>query len=106
MKDRRTVSVLGLLLVGTIMVFALAGCGGGEEATKESEQITIGITQIVEHPALDAARQGFIDALAEAGYKEGENIVYDVANAQNDKSNATSIAQKFANDKVDMIFSI
>jgi len=105
MKDRRT-GFLGLLLVGAIMVFALSGCGGGEEAATESEQVTIGITQIVEHPALDAARQGFIDALVEGGYKEGENVVYDVANAQNDKSNALTIAQKFTNDKVDMIFAI
>lgn len=105
MKDRRTVSVLCLLLLGAVLMFLVAGCGGGEEA-KESEKLTIGITQIVEHPALDSAREGFIDALAAGGYKDGEKVVFDITNAQNDKSNALTIAQKFANDKVDMIFAI
>jgi len=104
-KDRRTVSIVGIVLVLAVAMFAVVGCGGGE-ATGDSEQITIGITQIVEHPALDSARQGFIDAMADAGYVEGENVVYDIANAQNDKSNALTIAQKFANDKVDLIFAI
>lgn len=105
MKDRRTVSVVGIVLVLAVAMFAVAGCGGGESA-KESDQVTIGITQIVEHPALDSARQGFIDAMTDAGYVEGEDVVYDIANAQNDKSNALTIAQKFANDKVDLIFAI
>lgn len=105
MKDRRTViSILGVILVLAVSMTA-AGCGG-EEAGKDSEQVTVGITQIVEHPALDAARKGFIDAMKDAGYVEGKNIVYDVANAQNDKSNALTIAQKFANDNVDMIYAI
>ena len=104
MKDRRTVGILGMLLVVAMVMAGVVGCGGGEGA--DSEKVTIGITQIVEHPALDAARQGFIDAMTEAGYIEGENVVYDFNNAQNDKSNALTIAQKFANDKVDLIFAI
>ena len=104
MKDRRTVSIVGVVLVLAVAMFALVGCGGG--AAENDEQVTIGITQIVEHPALDSARQGFIDAMTEAGYIEGENIVYDIANAQNDKNNALTIAQKFANNKVDLIFAI
>jgi putative ABC transport system substrate-binding protein len=105
MKDRRTVRKLGLFLILALVLTAVVGCGGGE-ATEEGGPITIGITQIVEHPALDSARQGFIDAMTEAGYVEGEDIIFDVANAQNDKSNALTIAQKFANDKVDIIFAI
>ncbi|HHX94666.1 MAG TPA: ABC transporter substrate-binding protein [Clostridia bacterium] len=104
MKDRRTVGILGMLLVVAMVMAGVVGCGGGEGA--DSEQVTIGITQIVEHPALDAARQGFIDAMTEGGYVEGENVIYDFNNAQNDKSNALTIAQKFANDKVDLIFAI
>ncbi|MFS8525174.1 MAG: ABC transporter substrate binding protein, partial [Limnochordales bacterium] len=37
--------------------------------------LRVGVTQIVEHPALDAARQGFIDRLAELGYEEGTDVV-------------------------------
>lgn len=105
MKDRRTVRKLGLFLILALVLTAVVGCGGGE-ASGDGDQVTIGITQIVEHPALDSARQGFIDAMTDAGYVEGEDIIFDVANAQNDKSNALTIAQKFANDKVNIIFAI
>ncbi|MCK5766994.1 MAG: ABC transporter substrate-binding protein, partial [Candidatus Atribacteria bacterium] len=68
--------------------------------------LLIGVTQIVEHPALDAARDGFIEALEEAGFKEGVDVVYDLQSAQGDFNNAISIAQKFKDDKVDLIVAI
>ena len=77
--------------------------GGGPEAGKTYK---IGITQIVSHPALDATAQGFIAAMAEAGYVQGENVTYDMQNAQGDMANATTIAQKFVGDGVDLILSI
>lgn len=40
-----------------------------------ADQVKLAITQIVEHPALDACRKGVIDALAEAGWTEGQNLV-------------------------------
>ena len=42
----------------------------------ERDKPLIGIIQIVDHVALDAARQGFVDALAENGYKDGESVYY------------------------------
>lgn len=68
--------------------------------------LKIGIIQIVEHPALDAARQGFIDLLAEHGYVEGENISYQIQIAQGDMATANTIAQKFKNEKLDLILAI
>lgn len=68
--------------------------------------IQVGITQIVEHPALDAARQGFIDRLAELGYAEGTDVVYDIQSAQGDPGTALTIAQKFAADRVDLVLAI
>ena len=107
MKNSSTVRVLGLLCIAAVLTLAAVGCGGAQdEGSSGEEQVSIGITQIVEHPALDAARDGFVEALAEGGYVEGENVVYDVANAQNDKSNALTIAQKFVNDQVDLILAI
>ncbi len=70
------------------------------------EMIKIGITQIVDHPALNAVRDGFIDAMAEYGYIEGKNISYDRQNAQGDITVAKTIAQKFISEKVDLILSI
>lgn len=89
-----------LLLVLTLMIV------GGVSSLAGAQPLVIGITQIVEHPALDAARDGFIAALEEAGYKEGEDVVYDLQNAQGDFTNAISIAQKFKDDKVDLIVAI
>lgn len=89
--------------------------GGGEtsapatssnESGEEKKHVTIGITQIVEHPSLDAARVGFIAALQDAGYKEGENLKIDYQNAQNDMNTNVTIAQKFAADKVDLVLAI
>jgi putative ABC transport system substrate-binding protein len=86
--------VVILMVVGTVFSVAAA------------KPLVIGITQIVEHPALDAARDGFKEALEEAGFKEGIDVVYDLQNAQGDFTNAISIAQKFNDDKVDLIVAI
>ena len=76
-----------------------------EGSQKESqEDYTIGVMQIVEHPALDAAREGFIEALDEAGFKG--NVVFDNKNAQGDMPTAQIIAQSFVDNKVDMIYAI
>ncbi|HZK40380.1 MAG TPA: ABC transporter substrate-binding protein [Atribacterota bacterium] len=94
----KTMSIL--LLVIALMII------GGVSSLAEAKPLVIGVTQIVEHPALDAARDGFIAALEEAGFKEGVDVVYDLQNAQGDFNNAISIAQKFKDDKVDIIFAI
>ncbi len=62
----------------------------------------IGVTVIVSHPALEADQKGFEKALKEAGV-EAE---YDYQNAQGEMSNAQAIAQKFADDKVDLVHAI
>lgn len=71
-----------------------------------AEQLKIGISQIVEHPALDNCRDGFVDGMEKAGYNTGEDVVYDFQNAQGEFSNAISIAQKFKDDQVDIIVAI
>jgi putative ABC transport system substrate-binding protein len=78
----------------------------GAAAAPADKVYKIGITQIVSHPALDATVQGFIDALTQAGYVEGKNVTYDRQNAEGDMANATTIAQKFAGDKDDLILSV
>ncbi|HBX24651.1 MAG TPA: ABC transporter substrate-binding protein [Desulfotomaculum sp.] len=104
-----------LLMMVLVFVIAitLAGCGGGGEKAEqppadqqESKQVQLGIIQIVEHPALDASRQGFLDVMAENGYKDGENLVVDYQSAQGDQSILQSIANKFAEDKKDLILAI
>ena len=77
-----------------------------ESAEAEEKNYKIGIIQYVEHPALDAAREGFVQALADNGFVDGQNITLDVQNAQADQSNLKTISQRFVNNKEDLILAI
>ncbi|WP_027396572.1 ABC transporter substrate-binding protein [Anaerovibrio lipolyticus] len=82
----------------------LGGCGSNNQAS--SGQKTVGIVQLVEHDALDAANKGFRDALKERGYEEGKNLKIDNQNAQADQSNLQNIGQRFVSNHVDLIYAI
>jgi len=71
-----------------------------------AQEVKVGVTSIVEHPALDAARDGVKQALEEAGYKDGENYQFIFQSAQNRQPTAVQIAQKYVGDKVDVIVAI
>jgi len=103
------------ILIGACLVLALAvampllsGCG-------EEVDFRIGLTQFATHPAADAGRLGFIDALADKGFVEiggtcpteytRRTVVFDYQNPEGDPTVEQTIAQKFVNDKVDLIFS-
>lgn len=73
---------------------------------EEPKKLTIGISQFVEHPALDAAREGFIAQMAKNGFEVDKQVVFDHKSAQASMDTAISIAQKFEADKVDMILAI
>ena len=70
------------------------------------KKIEIGITQLVQHPALDSAREGFVEGLKENGYEEGKNIDIDYQNAQGDAATSQTIAQKFVSEDKDLILAI
>lgn len=93
-----------LLLTLSLGASLLAGCGGSKSG--DAKVLQIGLTQIVEHPALDATRQGIIDGLKAGGFEEGKQIKIDFQSAQGEPTNAQQIAQKFATDKKDLIIAI
>lgn len=70
------------------------------------ETKTVAITQIVEHPALDAVHQGVKDELAERGYNEGDNLELMHESAQGNSAIASQIARKFVGDQPDVIVAI
>jgi len=74
--------------------------------TANLQAASVAVTAIVEHPALDAVRDGVKDALIVAGYKEGENLTWQYQNAQNNTATAGQIARKFIGDKPDVIVAI
>lgn len=89
----KKIIILGALLSTIIM---------GKEI-KKPEDVKIGISQIVEHQALDAAREGFTRALKENGYEKAK---IDYQNAQGDFGTAQMIGQSFTQGKKDLIFAI
>lgn len=101
MNKKRTI-LLTVLLVGLMSVLSACGSNGSSGEGK----LNIGVSQIVEHTSLDEARKGFIAALQDAGYVEGENVEIDFQNAQGDQNNAATIAQKFASDNKDLVLAI
>lgn len=98
--------LLSLVLSLTLGATLLTGCSGGGESSGSNEVKKVGITQLVEHPALDQAKEGFVEGLKENGFVEGENLEIDFQNAQNDNPTSQTIASNFANDKKDLIFAI
>lgn len=108
---RTTLRWLGTLVA--VPVLALAACGdanggdpepaddGGDDAAAE-QTYSIGVTQIVSHPSLDAALDGFQAALSDAGL----DVEYDEQNAQGDQATATSIAGTFGTAGHDLILAI
>ena len=96
------VMMLSLILIGCGDKKEEAKTGTDTETKSDDKVYKIGITQIVSHQALDKAREGFKDALEEAGIK----AEYDEQNAQGDVTIANTIANKFVTDKVDLVFAI
>ena len=72
----------------------------------KAQEVTVAITAIVEHPALDAARDGVKAALADAGYKEGENIKFLYESAQGNPGTAAQIARQFVGEEPTVIVPI
>ncbi|TRZ95795.1 MAG: ABC transporter substrate-binding protein [Rhodocyclaceae bacterium] len=75
-------------------------------AAEDKKMFAIGVVKIVAHAALDADEKGFEAGLASAGFKEGVNVTYDRQNAQGDMAKVKAIAQKFVDQKVDLIHAI
>ncbi|MFA1627352.1 ABC transporter substrate-binding protein [Rhizobium mongolense] len=72
----------------------------------KADGVTVAVTAIVEHPALDAVRKGVQDTLAAAGYKEGENLTFLFESAQGNPATAAQIARQFAGEDPNVIVPI
>lgn len=102
-KNKLRMGIAVMALAGLTLI----GCGVKETGSgKNGEVFTIGVSQLVKHAALDASYQGFVDALADAGYQDGEKIKIDYQNAQGDQPNTNTIATKLVNDNNDLILAI
>lgn len=102
------------IALALVMVLAMAACGcspetatdptgaAGSDASDATQVYTIGICQLVQHEALDAATKGFRDALTE---KLGDRVKFDEQNASGESTVCSTIVNKFASDNVDLILA-
>ncbi len=88
--------------VVALSALTLAACSSNSE---DSGSVRVGIIQYAEHEALTSAREGFIEALEDAGYKEGENLTIDLQNSQGDQANLQTMVGQLAG-KNDLNFAI
>ena len=100
--------IRGVLLFG-MLGGMLISCGDSKKEDKKEKEIQveektfkIGVSQIVDHPALNDAKQGFKDALEKAGIK----VEYDDKIANNEMATQNLIMQQFATDKKDLVYAI
>ena len=92
------------LMLATCLV---SGCVGSESKKNSGDKkVKVGVVQLVEHAALDAANKGFVKGMEDNGFKAGVNVEYDQQNAQADQSNLQNIVNRFVNNKVDLICAI
>ncbi|MEA4814547.1 MAG: ABC transporter substrate-binding protein [Oscillospiraceae bacterium] len=104
-KVKRTLAVLSAAAI----MASLAACGssgtntsGSTNTSTGDKTYTIGICQLVQHPALDAATQGFEDALTE---KLGDKVTFDLQNAANDSATCSTICTSFVSSGYDLILA-
>ena len=115
--------VLSLLMVTAMIAAILVGCGSdgsnagvgsaapsdsgttgsADKASAPDQVYNIGICQLLEHPALDAATQGFMDAVTDLIGKDKVN--FDFQNAQGEQANCATIVTQFVTDDVDLIMA-
>ena len=95
---------VALAAVISASLIALSGCGEENNAPADQSKTstTVGLVQLVEHPALDEANRGIVDAVKARGL----NVEFDQQNAQADQSNLGNIAQRFVTQKYPLIFAI
>lgn len=98
--------LLSLVLTGCLAAGLLTGCGSAGDnaktASKSKDSYKVGICQLIQHPALDAATEGFKAALTE---KLGDKVSFDEQNASGDSATCATIANQFVSSGVDLILA-
>ena len=89
------------VLIAVMLILTMSACSGKDETADDT--LRVGVVQLVQHDALDAATQGFVDALiAEFGE---EKVKVDVQNASGEVANCTTIVNGFVSADVDLIMA-
>lgn len=92
----KKITKLAALVLATVMALSMTACGGNDGT------YTVGICQLIQHPALDAATEGFQDALRE---KLGDKVTFDVGVAAGDTASCSTFTNTFAANQYDLIMA-
>lgn len=103
MKKANLKKLFSLAMTACLTVCMLTACGELETDTSDERDVyKIGICQLVQHDALDAATEGFQDALKE---KLGDKVKFDLQNASGESTTCATITNQFVADDVDLIMA-
>lgn len=101
---------LFLLIAVLALALVTVGCGGNDKQAAQGASgekvFKVGVTQFVDHPALNLDQKGFLEQMKTEGFIDGQNVKFDIQNSQGDPNLAKTIADKFVADKVDVILAI
>lgn len=98
---KTTKKILAVLLALTLICGTFAACGGNKDDS--GDKYKIGVIQLVEHVALDAATEGFKQAIIDV--LGTENVEFDIQNGQGDPATCSTIANQFVSNNVDLIMA-
>ena len=96
--------LLAALMAGA-MALSMTACGGSDADSGTAGSFEVGVIQLQQHPALDAATQGFQDKLEELIQADGGSVQIDVNNASGESANCTTIANDYISSGVDLIMA-
>lgn len=83
-----------------------ASATGDSSVPADGKTFKIGVSKMMDHPALNKAQDGFVAALKDKGYEDGKNVEFDFQNGQGDTNNLNTIATQFVGNGDDLIFAI
>ncbi|MGD8108960.1 ABC transporter substrate-binding protein [Vibrio sp. TRT 17S01] len=89
-----------------IVTAVLASAAVLSSASIMAKTARVAVSQIVEHPALDATRQGLVEGLKAKGYEQGKNLEFDYKTAQGNPAIAVQIARQYVGEKPDVLVGI
>lgn len=90
----------------TLLMVILIATGCASSADSDTAKTKIGVLQLMDHEALNNTYQGFLDALEDHGWVEGENLEINFQNPNNDKSSLATMAQVIVNNEPDLALAI
>ncbi|WP_461226546.1 tryptophan ABC transporter substrate-binding protein [Lacticaseibacillus suihuaensis] len=103
---KRMIALVVALLAFIGIAYAVTSHNDAQPAAKKAAVPTVGILQMMSHPALDQIHKGILQGLKDEGYTVGKDVKIDFQNAENDQSNMKTMSERFINEKANVVVGI